>query len=741
MNTEALRRIGDALEDLTDRDGKSRTGSPLLLLTAPRAGYGKTHLLGRVAARAQGQAVALPIIFRPDNEITWSSVSHEAMDALRRLQSGMEGWSRLRELSAGVFAALVSRLVRDGRLPCANMEQALRVLAGDPKELFSDGKAAHIIGDWLRKNYGQLRRPLADTARTLPGATNIDAWVDALFACAQHGTAISQETLITLATGTRQSFLLWLELVASWRPVVLFVDHLDGFYRHEQAGLKIASMVLELSSLPGVHVVLSINQDLWQATFAHHLPSALEDRLTASQFLLRGLAADDADTLLRLRMRETGIESGLADQFVSFLQIKRYFTGRPVGSVSARSFLRHAALQWDAFQSMRARGEDPVAPTSPPEPTHEPISFLPLIQPESQPTSTEIFAQQDAGDIQRYAAGLAEPQPAMVETPFSPVPLAADQGGSVEPFVPAALLFQEAAPPQPPEPFLDSPEPAPAPPPPSSPNGLTAPVAPPRQPHAPGAMEKLREMMDRLRQEHANQAPQPPSAAEEATPAPASYPAAGVAARLATVLGQEASTTQATPAQERYEALRQEVASEAQHQRLDLTKVTDMVRLAGRRFPLVRYDEIAVPGSNGGIIPRWTLPGMEILFGLGNLTDAAFWRALSDIAGSRLNQLQAEAAEKNQAPSRLKIVVPKGEHDALAWTGLLAGQSIPQALRTYLEPLHLDPRSLASLYATRRLITEAESGILPVSPTHLMSIVTREMDFFWKRVTRTPIQP
>jgi hypothetical protein len=94
--------------------------------------------------------------------------------------------------------------------------------------------------------------------------------------------------------------------------------------------------------------------------------------------------------------------------------------------------------------------------------------------------------------------------------------------------------------------------------------------------------------------------------------------------------------------------------------------------------------------------------------------------------------------QKEQHPARLKIIVPKGEQDALSWTALLAGQTIPESLRPHLEPLHLDTRSLASVYATRKLITEAESGALAVSPTHLMGIVTRELDFFWKRVTRSP---
>ena len=717
MHREVLSRVGDAIDELDEREGASRTGRPLLLLTAPRAGYGKTHLLGRVAAQAIGRAVAMPVIFRPDAEVSWSTVSAEALEALRLLETNADGWSKLREICAGVFASLVSRLVREGRLPCANAEQALKVLAGDPKELFRDGHGARIIGEWLRKNFGLLRKPLADTARGVPGATHMDAWVEALFACALHGTPASVEGVVQLATASRPSFMLWLNLAAMWRPVVLFVDHLDGFYRHEQAGLKIATMVLELAGIDSLHVVLSINQDLWQATFAHHLPSALEDRLTASQFLLRGLSQEDAEALVKLRLREHQVPRDEAASFLTFLQVGRYFIGRPVGSVSARAFLRHAALQWDVYRGMKAQGEDPNAPVVETEPPVESPSVLPATEPEG---ALSIFPSLDAEAMQKIAGGLVEPRPAMVRTPFAASPLGAGEGGSTQ----RDEASQTSAVP---EPLIVEHPPAPD---------------QPRQPTGPGAMAKLRDMMERLRQ-----SPEPASLSLSGNSLPPAVPqnagpitqamtggSNGVAARLATVL-----TPGATSAQERFDELRSQLAADAMHRPLDLTKVSDIVRLAGKRFPLVRYDETPLQGCDGVHLARWTLPGMEILFGLGSFSDSAYWRSVSQHAKARLAALNQDVAGNPAPPPRLKLVVPKTDLDTLAWTALLSGPALDAAVRPHVEALHLDGRSLASLYATRQLITEAESGLLSVSPSHLMNVVTRELDFFWKRVTRAPV--
>jgi hypothetical protein len=717
LNHPALTRVGAAIEDLREGQGSLPASGPLLLLTAPRAGYGKTHLLGRIAAQTEGHAVALPVIFRPDNDLTWPALASESLSALAHLPSATSGWDRLRETCAGIFASLVRRMVQEGQLPCANRQQAERVLASDPKALFAETGGARVIGDWLKKNYAQIRRILASHARVpSPSPHGAEAWVDALFACAQHGTAATVSTVTSLSCGDRMAFITWIQLVASWRPVVLMVDHLDGFYRNEQAGLRIATMVLELASLEGTSLVLSMNQDLWQATFAHHLPSALEDRLTAAPFLLRGITASEAQDLTLLRLQSAHAYEDEALEFIAFLRLERWFESRPTGSVSVRAYLRHAAQQWEVFQDYKARGEDPAqahsepeaAPPLPPiasvEPVTTPFSLAPVQEVTEAPS---IFPQLDTEAIQRMAESLSEPTPAMVRQTFAPAPLAAHQGGTTQ--LPASQPDSE---PPAPEPFLLDDE------------GPIVSLAQPGQPQAPGAMEKLRDMMERLRQQ-----PAPATSAPElAVPVVSS-----VAARLANVMEPGPS------AQSRFEELRLEAAAEvAPSVPLDYGRIAEVIRLAGRRFPLVRYDDFFLPNLTNRTVPRWSIPGMEVLFGLSPLTDTAYWHTLAEVACLRISHLQQESAQHNGAV-RLKVIVPKSEQDTLAWTALQSNQSLPYVFRAQVEPMHLDPRSLASLYATQRLIQEAESGVLQVSPPHLMSIVTRELDFLWKRVTRSPV--
>jgi len=704
LNRDVVQRVAEAVEDLAAVPGK-----PLLLLTAPRAGYGKTHLLGRVAAAAGNQSVAMPLMFRSDVEVTWSGVSLEALDTLRQMPGRVEDWPRLREICTGIFTSLIVRLIRSGRLPCANREQAMKVLSEDPTALFREGSSAKLIGDWLRKHFGQLRKPLAELARQVPGAGVMDVWVDALFAASNHGTPPALDEVVKLASGSREAFALWLRLVALWHPAVLFVDHLDGFYRMEKSGLRIATMLLELAGMEGVHVVLSLNQDVWQATFAHHLPSALEDRLTASQFLLRGLTSADAAELARMRLAAAGVNVEERCKFERFLNIGRYFNGRPVGSVSARAFLRHLAQQWDLFQNLQVRGEDPSASALiDPEPLAELESLEPPSTQADPLPDVPLFGAEDAHFLRNAASALAEPAPAMVNTPFSVAP--------AQPPAPAPVLAEPSSP------FVMAEPPAP-----TATNGMVPQAF--AQPQAPNALEKLRDMMDRLRQQTTGAAPVVGAAAAMAAagqavarpPEPSPEPAPVSAAALSP---QDALVA-------RFEALRMQMLAEAESSPLDLAKVEHLIRLAGKRFPLVKFDEIELPGLPGKTAPRWSLQDQEIFFGTGAFNDRSYWRALAQVIAGRM----AVPGEPGRAPG-LKLVAFKSDRETMGWTALLGSDAFPSGIRQVIEALHLDTRSLAALYAMQRMIGEAEAGALNATPAQVMSVLARELDFFWKRVTR-----
>lgn len=750
LNGDILGQLTSTIDERQSSTGRAG-GQPLLLLTAPRAGYGKTHLLGRLAAAANGQVVLVPLAFRLEDEIGISAVAVRGLESMARADASREGWTKLREACAGVCAILVRRLIENGTLPCANPEQALRVLSGDPVEVFDEKGSARLIGEWVRRFEGQLRKPMTEQAMkrvpAIPAA--LESWVDAMLNHALDGGMSHMAVLRTLAADeTNEGPVTWLRLLGLWRPVVLLVDHLDAYYRNPEAGLRIASLLLDMSEMDGVHVVLSLNQDVWQATFGHHLPSAMEDRLTASQMLLRGIGESEAATLLRLRLQHYGVTADHAREFTTFLDVKRYFLGRPLGSVSARTFLRHAAKQWDFFQQTLS---SPVAPASisPQSMAPEEAGMLPLMKDEV--SENEVADTKASGELSIFDSSTTAQMKLMAEGLTEPTPALPQQ--SEEPLLPPPSLNGNHL--APPGAEQEEPEPA-----------DDGEAHPQFSPSSAGAFENLREMLGKLRQPSvppspagengthavaerlagvmnmAAAAPSPPpvpvaaSAPAVPPPLPASAYAPPTPAFAAATAPSASDTSERDALLGRYEALRLQMAAEAVSLPLDYTKLADLIRLAGKRFPLVRFSEHELPGMTGRYVMCWSLQGLEIVFGLANFADGSYWRTLAGFAAGRLAESNLDAQTTGVAAARLKITTFKTDREQQSWAILQHSTAFPVELKSHVDAIHLDTQNVSALYAMQRIIKEAESGALQATPAQVMSVLARELDFFWKRVTR-----
>ncbi len=722
----------DVLDEVLDTLEGQR-GGPLMLLTAPRAGYGKTHLLGRIAEQVDQQAVIVPVSFRSGDTLSLTTVSRRGIDSLLESDLDAPGWSRLREASAQVVMLLVRQLIEQGRLSCANPGQALDLLHGPARAIFDSQGQARRIGDWLaahREGFSSSLAALA--ARQLPlRAELLHGWMTALLEqCLEGGLAGVAEMQDLCSADQDTSVPAWLSLLGLWRPVVILVDHLDGFYRNPEAGVKIATLMLDLVDNHQMHVVLSLNQDVWQATFGHHLPGALEDRLTASQVLLRGLSEADATALLRLRLERAGLSATERDDFEKFIHVRQHFLGRPVGSVSARAFLRHCARQWEVYHHTPATLLSiPVSPLSSTGPAELDVPLLTetVLEDATPVNLPSVFDEETAGAVQLMAGSLSEPTPALPQDepsattrPVDPPPPEAMP--DIAP--PPALLV--AAPPDADEASAADWK--------ASANGSTpAEVGVDATPTA-DAFVKLRDMLSRLRQ---------PSGVAAAAAIAATAPAAAANAEPSGAPPATAPSRVHPPApavdqlQGRFLALRLQHQAEALAQSLDHGRLAEVIRLAGRRFPLVRFSEHELPGLSGRHALYWAMQGIEVLFGLAPPTDTTYWQTMSAFAAGRLAELATQAESEQRPVTPFKMVGFKTERDQLAWQSVLQSQFFPQAVRELTDIVHLDVDAAAALYAMQRLIKESESGVLKAEPAQIISTLARELDFFWKRITRT----
>lgn len=730
LNQEALDQLLVSVE--------SRSGALVKLLTAPRAGYGKTHLLGRLAHVAAAQSAIVPLTFRSGDVLNLSTLTRRGLESLSQSEGNEAGWTRLRESCGGLIASLLHGLIEEGLVPSANPEQALQVLKGPVKEIFSPEGGAHMIGDWLKKHEAGLCPVLARRAARLANVSTeaAHAWLGLMMTHAYEGEAEGVAEMLELAGREDSGASVWLRLLGLWRPVILMVDHLDGYYRNPEAGVALAAMLMDLVETLGLHVLLSLNQDVWQATFGNHLPSALEDRLNACQILLKGLREADAAALLNLRMDQAGIDAEERREFEGFLNVPQYFLGRPFGTVSARVFLRHCAHQWDLFQhSIPLSQEKPDKNADLNEPVEPQSVYGRGDFPEIQPLIGDLN-EGDLGLLDSNAPEEADPVGGSAEGPSA--------GEGQNDFSEPTSEDKTSA-----KTLSDSLEKASSVPDVNISNATPAvtgdkhgPVVAPSS----DAFVRLREMLHHLRQPgvksriEEDRRAEPVERLNVGTQAPMTLPGRGASTAAA---GSPAKVTlKPAPPKAgdallgRFEALRLQMLPAVDSKPLDHAKLADLIRLAGRRFPLVRFSEHELPGLTGRPTMVWAVQGVELVFGLAPFSDSAYWRVLSGFAAGRLTDLANAAEREDDTPPKLKVVTFKSSCEQAAWDALLNGQDIPDPLKNHLDVVHLDSLSLSALYAMQRIIRDAETGTVEAEPTQVMTVLARELDFFWKRITR-----
>ena len=643
------------LEILQLRD-LSREGR-VILLSAPRAGHGKTHLLGRVATGLKDSALVVAVPWQFANDVTWEGTGSGLLADLAATSD------TLQKTCGGVCATLLRRLIQVGRIPSTNPEQALRVLAQDPLLIFHAEGSAKVIGEWFRRHFDQLRRPLAEVSGVEDAGT-AERWINAIYLYVEQPTAASFAALNQcLAPNAEASLAVLLKLITAWKPVVLVADHMDGLYRDAVAGQSVARLALALSGIKGVHLVLSMNQDLWDTSFGRNLPSAFEDRLTERSLALHGLNAHEAEALVRLRLADAQVDEKSSVAFLGFLDLERFFMGRLSGSVSARGLLRHAAVQWREF----------------------------VIAPEKKESHAESNAE----------GFLLETPLEKGALPSFDIP--ASEDSKRDALVPTIITLMPGTAAAEPESFLQEPT-------------TNLAVAPEK------STRKLRAILSHLKVD------------TDSVPLADTVLEHGQSSLIA--------DSSAIPAanetlQARFESLRNEFAQNGHASRIDWVTVSDLVRLAGKRFPVVHFDEVELPGLLGRSLPRWSMQGMEIVFGLNDFNDVRYWKTVSSFTAGRVAELAALAAASNEPAPQLKLVAFKGDFEGAGLAALIKDEVIPSALRAHVDAVHLDTRSLASLCAMRQLIREAEEGKMSTDdPTAVLSALASELDFFWKRVTR-----
>lgn len=570
----------ERLEEMVDQTAHEpvasvKTGQGrVILLRAPRAGYGKSHLLHRLRETGETKAFVIPVTLDPEEKIGWKVLLDQALAALHLPVDPDKdtGVTVLDYVARRTFALVNAEMIRSGQVPCGQPEESARAVEAQYLTLFDFAQAGQPVAVWFQEHFERLLPASTPLLAAATGLTEASAelWLRAFCVYCQAGAEGDRSRLGALEWALKQpslplpsspagSGLQFLQapatgegfykeklgelcrLTAATRPLLVLLDHLDGFHGSSEKVLRLANLLNDWRQLSGrVRFILSVNQDLWTQTFLAALPSALEDRLTSSQIALGGISREAAEALIRHRLNAGNVPAAAATQFLAHLSLGQYFAQEVGRLVSPRAILRFAAQAWQEPWTSTPAAVSPIP--APGQDSSIPIAKMRGILERLRET--------------RSLSGSREAENALPDPPEAG-PVGYSNGtGSLAPH----------------------------------PSGVILPDPVPAIPRTPAPREIPFHPQKRVGPDHTVQV--------------------------------------------RFHTLRAHFSS-SPWLLLDQDRLYHLMKLSGQRLALVRFLETGLPGLPGAIAGVWQSPDAEILFGSEPYEDRTYWAALIDFARQR----------------------------------------------------------------------------------------------------------
>ncbi len=405
VNRQAYEILYDILSVPEEKPGRC------ILLRAPRAGHGKTHLLSRIQHHLGASHEFIPLHAAFGCQIDASTVIDDAMRRLLRPLPASGGLCVLDLVARRLFSTALQPLVASGEVPCQDREGALTALRTRPIETFDFNHPNAITAHWARENFEILGQRLSvELAQRcdLP-VREISFWVDCLFRFAatpaENSSRLRSLDEAVHAGNPAEGVLMerleaLLGMLALLMRVVLVADDLEGFSTDETAALRLAAFLGNLrQAVERLDVILSLNQDIWESAFMPRLSGGLADRLSEVVVELNPLSEDEMVALLESRV------PGLGSRVLARMD-------RGSAGTHARGLIRAAGMAWLKATAMDSQPPKPAAsPVSElTAPAFEPVSSAIILQ-ESQPTVPET-------PVMVETVTESAPPPTLPESPF-----------------------------------------------------------------------------------------------------------------------------------------------------------------------------------------------------------------------------------------------------------------------------------------------------------------------------------
>ncbi len=376
VNRQAYQVLSEALTGSADKVGRG------ILLRAPRAGHGKSHLLARTqhSLGAGYEFIAVTVSF--DGLITPISLMEDLLQHFSRPIANGSDLSELDLVARRLFALALQPLVISGDVPCQDKEGALTALRQRPIEAFDFHDPEAITAHWARENFEILGERLsAELARQVNSSVvDVAFWVKLLFRFASAPAGESARFYVFKeihggGSGAEMKRLIaLLELLTLLTRIVLVADDVESFSRNQTAAMSFSSFLSSLrQAVSRLELIVSLNRDIWETAFEPNLSGGLIDRLTEVIIDLHPLTETEMVALLDSRV------PGMGTQILAKID--------PTSPPSyARALIQAAGKTWQEADPLEFK---PLAFTT--IPTEKPAP-PPLPEPKKEEKPAPVFA-------------------------------------------------------------------------------------------------------------------------------------------------------------------------------------------------------------------------------------------------------------------------------------------------------------------------------------------------------------
>jgi len=699
----------------------------LFLLTAPEAGYGKSHLVARLRDHLGAIASTLFLPFDRSRPVAWPVALSSTLRQFTTLTLTRHlSVTLLEEFSRYFLSRLVLDCLESGMLKARECpEDASRVKA-EFVALFGPDSDSKIL-TWLDKRADDLARHSdPEFSRRLGmGRTELAFWTR-VFVDLNLREIGTLDRLRGLSNGeARERLLQLLRIATDHRPVMLVADGLDGFYHSDTAGMEIAEILNGIrEKVPRTVSLVCVNDDVWSSVFASRLPGAWLDRLNGETIPLRPIGPEAATDLVRLRLRHTRLSESSAAKFAQQLGDDHLWIDAQT-RLTPRTVLRQASDLWR--REAKAFLARPVVEEDYEDLAEEPLANL--------TDKAAFFAKlQREGEAAASQRTVAEemppplPQAAPAPAPFTSSPAPArdrisDAAPAMNPFQPAPEPVREVEltgidsiindirgtgktvvsetpeqrfgaelPQQHPEPVASpAPDAAFTTPPTPAPQPTRQPV---REPEAPTFSGFTPPMGGKAF---------PGSAHAATAPAPSPRATAPLTrAALEQMLAQRERELLAGPALA-----------------LDLERLGRFVRTVGAMHAALSQQEERYPSSRT-VCLRWSVRGHSVLTGFESPRNIYFWNNLLQ------QSLASNRQEKIAAFSHTSEPFDPSLFSSFGFS--------PAVIRGRVDIIEMNDRELAMIYAADRVLRDFERS---ADAEKVAQLITLHLDPLWRRI----IQP